>query len=275
MLVADGGGGGTSSPTTSVPSCPLVLLACSGTSSSSSTTASSTTTNSSGSGGGSGSWVGNSLGGAITGVSHSLASAATGLTNLVGQMLDSFPTGITASGQLTSNRHAGDSLTKPWTPVPLGNPSSAAYTVGFYAGLLLSAAGEAGAAGAGAAAENSGDSIAAQLQAHANSAAAKFESGEIGLSPAQARAAAANPGLEATFRGQVIDSAVKEAAARDPNLGSLYITRSGEFGPDFLDLNSVPGIPRWYDVTTENSWLAHVGRYADFGEGTGIFYGGS
>lgn len=94
------------------------------------------------------------------------------------------------------------------------------------------------------------------------------------MSPAQARAAPANPGLGATFRGQVIDSAVKDAVARDPNLASLYITRSGEFGPDFLDLNSVPGTPQWYDVTTENSWLAHVTRYADFGEGTGIFYGG-
>lgn len=126
----------------------------------------------------------------------------------------------------------------------------------------------------GKAAEDTGDSIAAQLQAHADEAAAKFDSGEIGLSPAQARAAAANPGLEATFRGQVIDSAVKDAVGRDPNLASLYITRSGEFGPDFLDLNSVPGTPQWYDVTTENSWLAHAARYADFGEGTGIFYGG-
>jgi RHS repeat-associated protein len=119
-----------------------------------------------------------------------------------------------------------------------------------------------------------GDSIAAQLQAHTDQAAARFDSGEIGLSPAQARAASANPGLEATFRGQVIDSAVKGAVARDPNLASLYITRSGELGPDFLDLNSVPGTPRWYDVTTENSWLTHVARYEDFGEGTGIFYGG-
>jgi hypothetical protein len=34
------------------------------------------------------------------------------------------------------------------------------------------------------------------------------------------------------------------------------------------------GTPQWYDVTTENSWLAHVARYSTFGEGTGIFYGG-
>lgn len=93
------------------------------------------------------------------------------------------------------------------------------------------------------------------------------------MPPAQARAAAANPSLGPLFRGQVIDSAVKDAVVRDPNLASLYVTRSGEFGPDFLHLNSVPGMPRWYDVTTENSWLAHAQRYADFGQGTGIFYG--
>lgn len=58
-------------------------------------------------------------------------------------------------------------------------------------------------------------------------------------------------------------------------MANLYITRPGELGPDFLDLNSLPGTPRWYDVTTENSWQAHVKRYADFGQGTGIFYGGA
>jgi hypothetical protein len=33
----------------------------------------------------------------------------------------------------------------------------------------------------------------------------------------------------------------------------------------------VPGTPQWYDMTTDNSWLAHVARYADFGEGTEVF----
>jgi hypothetical protein len=94
------------------------------------------------------------------------------------------------------------------------------------------------------------------------------------LSDAQQAAAEANPNLGAMFRGQVIDAAVKDAAATNPGLSSLYITRSGEFGPDFLDLDSLPGTPRWYDVTTEGSWLAHLEQYADFGEGTGIFYGG-
>jgi hypothetical protein len=118
------------------------------------------------------------------------------------------------------------------------------------------------------------DPIAARLQAHADTAASQFESGELKMSDAQAARAAANSSLRPLFRGQVIDAAVKQAAANDPELGSLYITRSGEVGPDFLDLNSVPGTPRWYNVTTEGNWLDHVRQYADFGQGTGIFYGG-
>ena len=90
----------------------------------------------------------------------------------------------------------------------------------------------------------------------------------------QERAATDEPWLRPIFEGNVIDQAVKDAAAKDPELESLYITRPGEFGPDFLDLNSLPGKPRWYDVTTRGDWAAHVRRYADFGQGTGIFYGG-
>lgn len=76
------------------------------------------------------------------------------------------------------------------------------------------------------------------------------------------------------FRGQVIDAAVKQAATADPALGSLYITRSGEFGPDFLDLDSLPGTPKWYDVTTPGSWPSYVTLYSGFGQGTPILYGG-
>ena len=102
-------------------------------------------------------------------------------------------------------------------------------------------------------------------------AVARYNSGDLQMSAAQARAAAAS-GNENLYAGQVIDAAVKDAVANDPELPSLYITRSGEFGPDFLDLDSLPGTPRWYDVTTEGSWDAHVERYADFGDGTGIFW---
>jgi len=96
-------------------------------------------------------------------------------------------------------------------------------------------------------------------------------SGEIGMSAAQARAAAAS-GNTNLYMGQVIHSAVKDAVANGPSLPSLYIARSGEFGPDFLDLDSLPGTPRWYDVTTQDSWPAHAKRYAGFGNGTGIFW---
>jgi hypothetical protein len=105
-------------------------------------------------------------------------------------------------------------------------------------------------------------------------AVARFDSGELHLSDAQQAAAEANPNLGSAFRGQVIDAAVKDAVANDPNLSSLYITRSGEFGPDFLDLDSVPGTPHWYDVTTEDSWLAHVARYADCITAPAFGYGG-
>ena len=67
---------------------------------------------------------------------------------------------------------------------------------------------------------------------------------------------------------------MKKAVLNDPSLSKLYVTRSGEFGPDFLDLNSLPGTPRWYDVTTPGSWPAHLQRYASFGQGTPIYYGG-
>ncbi len=127
------------------------------------------------------------------------------------------------------------------------------------------------------AAEDAGgaaDPIAARLQAHTDAAVAKFNRGDIGLTIPQERAATDEPWLRPIFEGNVIDQAVKDAAAKDPELESLYITRPGEFGPDFLDLNSLPGKPRWYDVTTRGDWAAHVRRYADFGQGTGIFYGG-
>jgi hypothetical protein len=51
------------------------------------------------------------------------------------------------------------------------------------------------------------------------------------------------------------------------------VTRSGEFGPDFLDLNSLPGTPQWWDVTTPRRWAQHLGDYAGFGNGTPLFTG--
>ena len=101
-------------------------------------------------------------------------------------------------------------------------------------------------------------------------AVADYDSGVISISARQARAAARNPNLEATFRGQVIDSAVKNAVRNDPELGHLWVSRSGEFGPDFHDI----GTGTWWDVTTPGQWLNHVDAYTDpFGIGIGLFTG--
>jgi hypothetical protein len=59
------------------------------------------------------------------------------------------------------------------------------------------------------------------LQGHVDAAVADFDAGDIGLSPAQARAAAGNPGLEAAYRGQVIDAAAKQSILEDPALQGL------------------------------------------------------
>jgi hypothetical protein len=53
----------------------------------------------------------------------------------------------------------------------------------------------------------------------------------------------------------------------DPRLANLYVTRSGEFGPDVFDLGNMN---RWWDVTNEDSWAAHVDKYGGFPFGHGI-----
>jgi hypothetical protein len=51
----------------------------------------------------------------------------------------------------------------------------------------------------------------------------------------------------------------------------IYVTRSGELGPDFLDPDSLPGTPQWWDMTTRGEWAQHVIDYAGFGNGTPLF----
>jgi hypothetical protein len=86
----------------------------------------------------------------------------------------------------------------------------------------------------------------ARLQGHVDQAVADYGSGAISMSARQARAAARNPNLEATYRGQVIDSAVKNSVRNDPELSHLWVSRSGEYGPDLHDI----GTGTWWDVTT-------------------------
>ncbi len=108
----------------------------------------------------------------------------------------------------------------------------------------------------------------ARLRVHADRAASDYESGAIKMSGAQRRAADLNPRLEAPFRGQVIDSAVKNSVRNDPQLSQLWVSRSGEFGPDFYDVDS----ETWWDVTTPRQWQRHIDQYSEgFGWGIDLF----
>lgn len=109
------------------------------------------------------------------------------------------------------------------------------------------------------------------MQAHVDQAVADYNSGAIKMSPLQRIRAALNPNLAEAYRGQVIDKAAKLAVQNDPALPWIYVTRSGELGPDFLDLNSLPGTPNWWDITTPGQWAQHVSDYAGFGNGTPLF----
>ena len=83
----------------------------------------------------------------------------------------------------------------------------------------------------------------------------------------QAAAAARDAGLERMYRGQVIDRAVKNAVRDDPELNHLWVSRSGEMGPDFHDLDT----NTWWDITTPGQWLNHLDTYTEpFGFGIGM-----
>jgi hypothetical protein len=103
------------------------------------------------------------------------------------------------------------------------------------------------------------------LQSHVDAARTAYDSGEIGMSPEQARAAADNPGLAQAFRGSVIDNAAKESIANDPLLSNVYVTPRFTWGADFFD-----GEGNWWDMTTEGKWASHVRRYGDYFGGQGI-----
>jgi len=122
------------------------------------------------------------------------------------------------------------------------------------------AAGAGGSARAGA-----DDATTAVLKSHVDDAVAKYESGAIGMSRAQAQAAAKNPGLEAAFRGSVIDDAAKATISADPALMHLSVTPRFRFGPDVFDDNA----KLWWDMTTEGQWQRHLAKYENL-YGTGI-----
>jgi RHS repeat-associated protein len=108
----------------------------------------------------------------------------------------------------------------------------------------------------------------ARLSSHVGQAVQDYADGTIGMSRAQVAAVARNPGLEPAFRGQVIDSAAKNAVRADTDLAHLWVARSGEFGPDFFDLDS----NNWWDITTQGEFQNHLDQYTDpFGTGIGLF----
>ena len=112
-----------------------------------------------------------------------------------------------------------------------------------------------------------GITMTARLQAHVEQAVADYASGLISMTTRQARAAARNPALESAFRGQVIDDAVKKAVIDDPSI-DLWVSRPGEFGPDFHDIET----NAWWDITTPGQWQRHVDLYTNpFGTGIGLF----
>ncbi|TGY82636.1 hypothetical protein [Cellulomonas shaoxiangyii] len=93
----------------------------------------------------------------------------------------------------------------------------------------------------------------------------QFDSGAVTLSPGQRPA---GPGLAAAGRGQQADTLVKDSVRNDPNLSHLWVSRSGEFGPEFHDIAT----STWWDVTTSKGWQGNLNRYGlEWGEGIGLF----
>lgn len=116
--------------------------------------------------------------------------------------------------------------------------------------------------------EESVAEISALLQEHTDAAVARFDAGEISLSDSQIAAAKENGNLYEMFRGDVLDSEIKNTVARDPRLPDLWISRRGEFGPDFHDVNT----NTWWDITTPKQFQAHLDKYNfPFGQGIGLF----
>lgn len=96
------------------------------------------------------------------------------------------------------------------------------------------------------------DATTARLQGHVDAAVADYESGAIGMSPNQARAAAVNPNLEPAYRGSVIDQAAKTRIVADPGL-DVSVTPNFQFGPDVYNTSG-----NWWDMTTPGQWQSHV-----------------
>jgi hypothetical protein len=104
------------------------------------------------------------------------------------------------------------------------------------------------------------------LRQHTESAIERFNL--EGFTPAQQRALISRPEMAPAYRGDRIDTFIKESVSADPLLQHLQVTPRFKFGPDIFDAAT----GRWWDVTTPGQWSRHVEKYTpSFGSGTPLF----
>lgn len=108
-----------------------------------------------------------------------------------------------------------------------------------------------------------------RLKSYVDEASAKYDAGELRLSPRQRETLIDHPNLKDAYRGSKIDQWVKDQVRRDPELNEiLHVTKNGEAGPDFHDV----GTNTWWDITTPDAWTRHLRSYNEpFGSGIGLF----
>jgi RHS repeat-associated protein len=113
--------------------------------------------------------------------------------------------------------------------------------------------------------------ITSTIAGHLQSVLDDIATNGVRYSARQVNAIAKNPNLEAAYRGTYIDKQLKAAVEADPTLAArLWITGTGEYGPDFVDVAT----GTWIDLTTPRQFDRHLDRYSDFGNGgIGLLYG--
>jgi len=120
------------------------------------------------------------------------------------------------------------------------------------------------------------EDLAAKLENLVREALKKFDSGELKFSQAQEAAIARNGKLYNTYKGDLIDSYVKNALINsgDDEEYNLYITARYKFGPDVTRLSGLPDYVEWYDITTRGQWAAHFRKYVKIWgpDGKGVFW---
>jgi hypothetical protein len=93
------------------------------------------------------------------------------------------------------------------------------------------------------------------LQVHLDAALARFAT--EGFTARQKAALAKRPGLYGVFRGERIDTFMRQSVAQAGGIPGVYMTPRGAFGPDFYS----PTRNIWWDVTRQGQWAPHVFKY--------------